>query len=184
MQLNNNKLLLREFAPEDWKDVHEYASMPEVSIYQTWGPNSPEQSRVFVEEAIAASEESPRKRFAFAVVLKESGIVIGSGELNIRSEANKNGEISYIIHPGYQGQGMGTEVALLLIQFGFSELNLHRIFGTCHPNNIASGKVLQKLGMKYEGRLRENMLIRDGWRDSNLYSILKEEWNKKYTSDV
>lgn len=176
MQLNNNKLLLREFTLEDWEDVHEYASMPEVSIYQTWGPNSPEQSKTFVKEIIASLEENPRKRFALAVVLKESGKVIGTGELNIRSEANKNGEISYIINPKYQGQGIGTEVALLLLDFGFTELNLHRIFGTCHPKNLASDKILKKIGMKYEGRIRENMLIRNGWRDSNLYSILENEW--------
>ena len=182
MQLSSNKLLLREFTFNDWIDVQEYASIPEVSIYQTWGPNSPEQTKAFVEETLAASEEQPRRRFALAVVLKESSKVIGTGELHVRNAENKNGEISYIINPLYQGQGIGTEVALLLLNFGFKELNLHRIFGTYHPKNIASGKILKKIGMKYEGRLRENMLIRDGWRDSDLYSILEKEWKSDKSS--
>lgn len=176
IKLSSNKILLRSFTLNDWESVHEYASKYGVSIYQTWGPNSPEQTKAFVKEIITASEELPRKRFAFAVVLKENSKMIGTGELNIRSQLNKNGEISYIINPNYQGQGIGTEVALLLLEFGFLELNLHRIFGTCHPKNIASGKILKKIGMKFEGRLRENMLIRDGWRDSDLYSILENEW--------
>lgn len=72
-----------------------------------------------------------------------------------------------------------TEVASTLLSFGFNTLNLHRIFATCDPRNVASECVLQKLGMHYEGRMRETMLLRDGWRDSVLYSLLEQEWQKR-----
>ena len=57
-----------------------------------------------------------------------------------------------------------------------NDLNMHRIFATCDPINIASSRVLDKVGMIKEGRLRENLLIKDGWRDSLLYGILEQEW--------
>jgi RimJ/RimL family protein N-acetyltransferase len=74
--------------------------------------------------------------------------------------------------------GFATEVAKLLIEFGFRELNLHRIYATCDPRNIGSSKVLEKIGMSKEGRIREDLLIKDGWRDSLLFSILEQEWKK------
>jgi len=65
-----------------------------------------------------------------------------------------------------------------VITFGFDTLKLHRIYATCDPRNIGSSKVLEKVGMAKEGILRENMLMKDGvWRDSFLYSVLKQEWS-------
>ena len=67
-------------------------------------------------------------------------------------------------------------MASLLIDFGFSELNMHRVFATCDPRNIGSAKVLGKVGMIREGRIRDDLLLKDGWYDSLLYSILENEW--------
>ncbi len=102
--------------------------------------------------------------------------LIGAGEINIRNFTNRQGEIGYIIHPDYWAKGYATEVSKLLIEFGFSTLNLHRIFATCDPRNLGSAKVFEKIGMTKEGKIRQDLLLRDGWRDSLLYSILKHEW--------
>lgn len=84
-----------------------------------------------------------------------------------------------IINPDFWGMGYATEVAKLLIKLGFREFNLHRIYATCDPRNIGSSKVLEKIGMIFEGRMRENLLMKDEWRDSLLYSILDKEWDNK-----
>ena len=102
--------------------------------------------------------------------------VVGNGELKVHD--NRQGEISYAVHPGYWGRGIGTIASRQLLERGFGEQNLHRIFGTCDPRNTASSRVLQKIGMTYEGRMRETMFIRDGWRDSDLYAILEREWTR------
>ncbi|GAA3412269.1 GNAT family protein [Paenibacillus hodogayensis] len=80
------------------------------------------------------------------------------------------------MHPDYWGKGIATEVANLLVNFGFKELHLHRIYATCDPRNIGSAKVLNKVGMTQEGRLRDALLIKDGWRDSLVFGILQHEW--------
>ena len=73
------------------------------------------------------------------------------------------------------GQEYATEAVKVIISFGFQELDLHRIFATCHPENIASARVMQKIGMQQEGYLREHRWIKGEWRDSWLYAILEHE---------
>jgi RimJ/RimL family protein N-acetyltransferase len=174
--LERLNISLREFQFNDWKDVHEYASQERACVYQPWGPNSEDETKAYVQVIIEDSQEKPRTRFAFAVVLAEGTKVVGTGEVSVRDIRNRNGEISYIINPQYWGNGYATEVARQLLQFGFTKLGLHRIYATCDPRNLASSKVLEKVGMRYEGRMRETLLIRDGWRDSMIYSILEREW--------
>lgn len=118
--------------------------------------------------------EQPRTRFALAIIYND--VLVGTGELSIRDLTNKVGEVSYIVNPDYWNKGIATEVATMLIDFGFNQHQLHRIFATCDPRNIGSLKVLEKVGMVLEGRIRENLFIKDGWRDSLLYSVLEYEW--------
>lgn len=174
-KMETGRLYLREFQKDDWSAVHRYASQEQVSRNQPWGPNTIEETKAFVEEALVDSKRTPRTRCIFAIVLKEQDELIGAVELNIRSAANKSGEIGYIVNPDYWGKGVATEAASLIIGFGFNELQLHRIYATCAPGNDGSRKVLEKLGMRLEGRMRDHILLKDGWRDSDLFSILAGE---------
>lgn len=175
-KMKTDRLYLRDFQEDDWGAVHKYASLEQVSRNQPWGPNTIEETKAFVEEALADSKKTPRTRYIFAIVLKEHEELIGAVEINIRSAANKSGEIGYIVNPDHWGKGVATEAASLMIGFGFNGLKLHRIYATCAPGNEGSLKVLEKLGMHFEGRMRETVLLRDGWRDSNLFSVLAGEW--------
>lgn len=170
----NNSIVLREFVMDDWIGVHKYASQEMVCKYQPWGPNTEEESKDFVMEVIRDAKQVPRTRFTFAVIFND--ILVGAGEFNIRDFSNRAGEIGYIVNPDYWNKGIATEVASRLINFGFIECKLHRIYATCDPRNVVSAKVLEKVGMVKEGTIRDDLLLRDGWRDSNLYSILEQEW--------
>ena len=64
-----------------------------------------------------------------------------------------------------------------MIEFGFRELGLHRISAAIGPDNVASFAVVRKLGMQYEGRLRDHVFTNGAWRDSLLFSLLQPEWN-------
>lgn len=175
IELDGNQIYLREFREQDWIAVHQYASNELVCRYQAWGPNTEDDSRRFIQQAIYDAGMHPRKRYALAIIIKETQYLVGAGEINIRDTHGHNGELSYILHPSYWKKGFATEAARLLIDFGFSKLYLHRIYATCDPRNIASCKVMEKTGLTYEGRMRENLLIKDGWRDSLLYSILESD---------
>lgn len=178
IKMDSNLVFLREMEEKDWIDVHEYASKEIVCQYQPWGPNNEQESKDFVNQVMKDTKSTERTRFVYSIVDKESGKMIGAGEFNIRDSQNRSGEIGYILNPSFWGKGIATEVAELLIKFGFTQLKLHRIFATCDPRNIASSKVLEKTGMLKEGTMRQDLLLKDGWRDSLLYSILEDEWKK------
>jgi [ribosomal protein S5]-alanine N-acetyltransferase len=166
---------LRPVRLDDWPAVHSWAQLEQACRFQAWGPNTPSQTEAFVAEAVRAWSSSPQHRFAYAALV--DGAVLGLGELNVRNAAHRQGEIAYAVHPDRWGEGIATRVARELIELGFERLGLHRIFATCDPRNLASARVLERVGLSYEGRLREVMLIRDGWRDSCVFSILRREWS-------
>lgn len=178
-KLMSDRVMIREMEESDWIDVHKYGSLEKVCQFQPWGPNTEQDSKDFVKQVLIDAKREPRSRFVFAVIVKESGGMIGAGELTIRDYTNRAGEIGYIVNPQYWGKGFATEVAKLLLAFGFTDLKLHRIFATCDPRNVGSSRVLEKIGMSKEGRMREDLLLRDGWRDSLLYSILEHEWGRR-----
>ncbi len=179
LSLTTNRLTIRDFKMSDWQRVHMYASDPEVVKYMEWGPNTADESKDFVRVAIAIQKDSPRRHFDLAIVTNTEDFLIGGCGLYITSSHNREAFIGYCLSRNSWGKGYATEVAKRLLCFGFTQLQLHRIFATCDPLNVASARVLEKCGMQLEGQLRENKLIGKRWRDSLLYAILEHEWNSK-----
>jgi [ribosomal protein S5]-alanine N-acetyltransferase len=175
----SSHLFLRRLKKEDWKDVHTYASQETVSQYQAWGPNSEVETLAYVEDVLKSEKVIPQTRYVQALVDEETGRVIGAGEIIIKSFVHQSGEIGYVLHPDYWGKGIGTLLGNALVERGFSELNLHKISATCDPQNISSQKVLIKIGMTLEGRIRHALKMKNGWRDSLLFGLLKDEWRKR-----
>ncbi|TXK36339.1 GNAT family N-acetyltransferase [Nonomuraea sp. C10] len=173
-----HSVTLRKIELQDWRAVHSWASLDQVCRFQAWGPNTEEQTRAFVAEAAEAWSHTPQQRFAYAA--RVEGDIVGMGELHLRSREHRQGEITYIVHPRLWGHGVGTAIGRELLTRGFEKFDLHRIFATCDPRNLGSGRVLTKLGMTWEGRHRHTALIRDGWRDSELFSILETEWRSDH----
>jgi len=177
LSLKTNCLILREFNELDWRQaVHEYASDPQVVRYMTWGPNTRKESQGFIQRAISRQQEEPRRNYGFAVVLKAEDRLIGGCGIHISNPDDQGGWIGYCFNCHFWGEGYATETARALLSFGFDRLKLHRIFATCDPKNIASARVLEKIGMQREGHLREHKWIRGRWRDSFLYAVLDYEW--------
>lgn len=175
--MSEQSLTLTRITPEDWPAVHAWARLPEACRFQPWGPNTEEQTRDFVTAAAAAWSSTPQLRFAHVARLGDD--VVGMGELHVRSREHGQGEISYVVHPRVWGKGIGTQIGRRLLAHGFAGLGLHRIHATCDPRNTGSSRVLNKLGMTYEGHLRHTAWIRDGWRDSLMFSVLAEEWSAR-----
>lgn len=172
--VNPDALTMRSLTGDDWESVHAWGSRPEVCRYQAWGPNSVEQSRGFASAAEAAWRQAPQRRWVY--LAERDGRAVGTGELRIRSRDHGQGEIQYLVHPQMWGQGVGTAIGRRLLAIGFENLGLHRIYATCDPRNAGSLAVLRKLGMTAEGLLRHTMMLRDGWRDSMMFSVLAHEW--------
>jgi RimJ/RimL family protein N-acetyltransferase len=186
VQIQTPRLLLREFEAGDFAGVHRYASDLEVVRHMEWGPNTEEETRNFLRLVMETRAITPRHDFTLAVCLGEgvggrsgewrSGEVIGGCTLHITDAGYREAYIGYCLARNQWGRGYATEVARGLLKFGFEDLELHRIHATCDPRNDPSARVLEKIGMQREGRLREHVLQRGEWRDSWLYAILEREY--------
>jgi RimJ/RimL family protein N-acetyltransferase len=95
--------------------------------------------------------------FKLIVLLKESEELVGGAALVGISLMRHEAELSYWCTPAHWGKGITTEAALRLVQYGFEEMELRRITSTCLAANVASRRVMEKVGMKYERTTREDI---------------------------
>ena len=135
-------------------------------------PYTDQDARAFLELA-----EDPDK-LCLAITLRSDGRQIGGIGLRV-DPAHQHAELGYWIGVRYWGHGYATEAAREMLRYGFEDLKLHRIFASHFRHNPASGEVLKKLGMRYEGCQREHLRKWDQFVDSQLYGILRREWEAR-----
>ena len=122
---------------------------------------------------LALSRESDK--LWLATTLRSDGRQIGGIGLRI-DDQQKHAELGYWLGAPYWGQGYATEAAREILRYGFEDLGLHRIFASHFKHNPASGRILLKLGMRHEGCQREHVRKWDQFVDSQLYGMLRQEW--------
>lgn len=171
IQFKTHRLNLRGYRPDDWERVHSYSALPEFSQYELWGPNTADDTKKFVSEMIAQSEQEPRFKFDFAVCINDSGLLIGGCGIRRESQSSCIGNLGWAIDPKHQSQGYATEAARELIRFGFEKLALEVIYATCDSRNVASFKVMEKLGMKRVGHLIGDKMQKGHLRDTYRYEL-------------
>lgn len=173
--IETSRLLIRPFKKEDWHDLYAYTSLPEVWQFLAAEPYTKDDARRYVSEAVA-SHERTNVLNDLAVVLKATDHLIGHLTFRVYHQAYRTREMGWLISPFYQNQGFASEAAAALLRYGFESLNLHRVVATCDTRNVASFRVMEKIGMRREGHYVKNTLIRGEWYDEYFYAILEEEW--------
>ncbi len=178
--LETEHLFLREFKEDDYSAVREYAPDPEVHRFVVFGPGTEEDTQNFIHQCMEEQNKEPRETFTLAVILKSegNGKLIGGCGLTLEGKGNAN--MGYLFNSRYWGNGYATEVARALLNFGFRQLGRHRIYATCDVRNIASARVMEKVGMRREAHFHLDVWLRDHWRDSFLYAILEQEWRANH----
>ena len=179
MILTTERLQLREFVPDDWKAVLAYQADPRYLQYYAWTHRLADEVKAFVQQFIEQQKAQPRCKYQFALILQAENKLIGNCGIRLETADSWEADIGYELAPSYWGYGYATEAAWALLAFGFDVLKLHRIWAHCLATNIASARVLEKLGMKREGRLRENEWLKGVWHDTLLYAILEDQWYKQ-----
>ncbi|MDO8901945.1 MAG: GNAT family protein [Phenylobacterium sp.] len=178
-RLETERLILRDFRLEDTEAVHAYAADPEVTQFMPWGPNSPEETAAFMARALEQQATWPRLDLGLAIELKSEAQVVGSIALHLRDIPNATVEMGYVLRRDLWGLGLVTEAGRAMIDMGFGVLGLHRIVASCDVRNIGSYRVMEKLGLRREGRLRKDRKIAAEWRDTYVYALLDEEWRPR-----
>lgn len=177
MKLTTERLILREFVAEDWPAVLAYQSDPRYLRYYEW---TEADARSFVQRFVEWQAEEPRLKYQVAITLAEDGTLIGNCGVRLAEAGAEVGDLGYEIAPATWGRGYATEAAEAMVRFGFEELGLHRIWSHTVAENAASQRVMEKLGMRCEGRLRETQWYKGRWWDTVVYGILEEEWRDRW----
>lgn len=172
--LETDRLRIRPYGEADVPELLPLIGTKEVAAttLRIAHPYTEKDAREFLEFAM-----EPGKTW-LAITLREDGRQIGGIGLRI-DEQHRHAELGYWLGVPYWGQGYTTEAARAVLRYGFEDLKLHRIFATHFKHNPASGNILKKLGMRYEGCQREHLLKWGEFVDSEMYGLLRREWEKR-----
>jgi RimJ/RimL family protein N-acetyltransferase len=181
MRIATDRLVLREFVPDDWPAVLVYQRDPRYLKLYPWTDRTEDDVRSFVQRFVDQQTERPRRRFQLAIAFPDGGQAIGNCGIRRKPGNNWEADIGFELAPEYWGRGYATEAALAMVDFGFRELGVHRISSWCIADNAASARVLEKVGLRPEGRLRENEHFKGRWWDTLLYGLLEREWRASAT---
>jgi RimJ/RimL family protein N-acetyltransferase len=175
-QLQTERLLLRRVTMDDAADLFEYGSDPEVTRYTTWEPHeSIEDSKRYLEFML--HRQRTQDVAEWGMVLKAANKLIGTCGFSQWSPYNGRAEVAYAMARPYWGQGLTTEALTAVVEFGFTRMALNRIEARCVPENVASARVMEKVGMQFEGILREHTYAKGHYYDVKMYSLLRREWS-------
>ena len=172
--IETKRLLLRAFTLEDAVRVRELASASEVAATTLNIPHPYEAGVAEAWIATHAERFQAGEAVHFAITRKPDGDLVGAIGLQIEA-AHQRGELGYWIGVPYWGQGYCTEAAVAVVQFGFEKLGLHRVFAHHFSNNPASGRVMQKVGLLHEGRLRGHIMKSGDFHDLEIYGLTRQD---------
>ena len=175
--LETERLVLRPLKGKDLDDLFEYTQDEETARYVTWNANQAiEQAEQFLNYVLSNYEQG--KEAPWAIVWKETGKMIGTIDfIHLLLDDNKQAELGYALSRQLWGKGIVTEAVARVMAYGFEELKLERIQARCMEGNIGSARVMEKVGMTYEGTLRRLIFIKEAFHDVKMYSMLRDEYS-------
>lgn len=175
--IRTKRLELRPFGSEDAQDLFSIFSDPKVMRYWSSTPwTSLDQANEKIKLDLKALEEN--ESLILGIERLEDNRVIGTCSLFEFNWQCRRAEIGYVLGSKFWGQGLMNEALHGLLDYGFGELNLHRVEADIDPRNEASEKILQKLGFTKEGLLRERWIVDGEITDTGFYGLLSREWRQ------
>ena len=181
VELKTDRLTLREFTSHDLHSLFDLYSRPQTSEFESWDAHTEEtESRELLQYWLDASYQNPRTSYSLVVEFEGKLIGLCGLELGFGTETDdlRCGFLGFRLHPDYWRHGLATEAGQAMIEFGFNELKLHRMHAGTVTQNLASIRVLEKLGFCHEGTTRQSFPIGETWRDYMLFGLLHSDDKK------
>ena len=176
--LESERLLLREMRVGDCFDMYEYAKNREVTKFLTWAPHyDVEYTKAYLQNL--KNHYKMGMFYDWALILKEENKMIGTCGFTRFNPTSGSAEIGYVINPAYRGKGIAAEAAKKVLEFGFFKLGLNRIEARYMVGNDASRRVMEKLGMSFEGVARQAICVNGCYKDVGTCAILRAEFEEK-----
>lgn len=181
-EISTQRLLLRKMNMADAQDIFDYSSDPEVSRHVLWDAHrSIHDSRAYLRYILRQYRNGEPS--SWGIVLKQTNQLIGTIGYMWWNQENHSAEVGYSLARSQWNRGIMTEALWAALRFGFDEMRLHRIEAQHEVENPASGRVMEKCGMRPEGILRGRLYNKGRYVDVALYAILAEEWRAMARSE-
>lgn len=168
--LETPRLLLRPITMEDLDDVYAMGRHPKALEYLIWEGFSSEADAVFAINGFYLSCPA-----FYGIEPKEEGRIVGNIDVRL-TPAHEKGSFGYLSHPDVWGKGYMTEALLAVLSLCFERVGLHRMESHFFPENPASGRVMEKAGMYYEGTMIDDILVRGRFQTQIQYAVTRERW--------
>lgn len=177
LPLLTDRLCLRPFSRGDVDAVHAYRGREDVARYLYDPPLSRQECELAIQRRVSQTVlEEEGDRLVLACETLDGGVLIGELSLTWRSVEARQGELGWIFHPDFQGQGYASEGTRALMALAFRQLDLHRVYARCDARNEPSWRLMERLGMRREAHFREHGLFKGGWDEEFHYALLRREW--------
>jgi ribosomal-protein-alanine N-acetyltransferase len=177
-ELETDRLILREIHPGDAGDLYRIFSDADTMEFWSCRPYSSLQQAIGLIERMAEARRTG-SALHWGISLKGDPRLIGKCGFNEWRTVHRRGDVSYILSRDFWGKGIVTEALSRILDFGFDQMNLHSIEAGVTPGNVASTKMLEKLGFRLEGHLHESFWAEDRFVDSLIFSLLAKEWKQR-----
>jgi [ribosomal protein S5]-alanine N-acetyltransferase len=180
-RFETERLILRRLEKEDAPRIQQFAGAYEVASNTLTMPHPYEDglAEPFIERV--NEEWDQGNAYVFCIASKSDNLFMGVLGVHL-SVVNRKAEIGYWIGVPFWNKGYVTEAARRGVQFGFEDLKLNRIEASYYTRNPASGRIMQKIGMTYEGTMRQHYLRFGEFVDVGYYSILRSEYDAANTT--
>ncbi|WP_375491609.1 GNAT family N-acetyltransferase [uncultured Jatrophihabitans sp.] len=178
--IHTERLTLRQIDPiRDVDAIHAYASREDVCRYIPWTPKTRAEVAAWLPNRCAIAINKPGTAASLAIVVRETGELVGDTMFMWESEEHQLCEIGYALNPEHAGRGYATEAARALLALAFDTFDMHRVMARVDERNPASAAVLRKAGMRLEATLVENEWFKGTWSTELDFAILQSEWRSR-----
>lgn len=176
LQIETERLLIRNLKTEDLSDFYTYRSNPEVTKYQGFDVFSMDEAEVFIAAQKDKIFGNAGEWVQYGIENRETGRLIGDCAIKLNLYDIRIGEIGISISPTEQKKGYAKEVLKAILDFLFSIEDFHRVTETVDAENAASIQLLKSVGFRQEGHFIENIFFKGKWGNEYQYAMLKKEW--------
>jgi RimJ/RimL family protein N-acetyltransferase len=177
-RLESERLILRRFDDSDLAPFLAYRNDPQVARYQAWESCTANEAIAMIEELKTLQPGTLGEWFQFAIELKETAALIGDCALKVEQDG-RQAEIGFTLAREHQGKGYAQEAVSRLLDYAFEDLGLHRVVAITDQENEPSWALLERLGMRSEGKFVRNVWFKGRWASEYLYAVLDEEWLRR-----
>lgn len=178
MNLETERLLIRDLTLDDKQAVFNYRSDAEANKFQSWIPETLKDVEQFIERNNKEFNQ-PESWYQVLITEKDTKAVIGDIGIHFFGSENLQVELGITLNKDFQGRGYASEALKGVINFLFSDLKKHRVMASIDPENIDSLKLMERIGFRKEGHFVKSLFWKNNWVDDLIYALLREEWSKE-----